>query len=618
MINDNENEVKVKLGAAGQGQAGQGQANQNQAFSGYEQAGDVMDLMDQLAVGLSPITANASSAVLTRVVEAVSKIIEPINQKKTWMLVPVDHNQNGTACSALAVVAINRSAEGVTAFVSTLLLEGASHPLSPRVIQDPNTNRNREVITTIGDVWDDAFWKKVETRVAGAVGASAKIYDVSALVVPAEFDPEDEDLTRKLVYLATSPAAMASAGGKYRPMTVADLAKGQNLISRADWSGQPATDLLGRPVRSDVALTTALSIDNQGSQWRSERSLIDLQGYIDVNYVGKSPLNNGMMGQQAMGSQVYMAEFVISNFGSSFVDLDLTRLLFGIAQAAALDADSSWVRGFLPRAGKSGELNLRDIGALGLDIDMTGAGAKRIDTSSKAGFNNQALIEMIQTFFYRQMLVSIVVDQTGPLNWVLSDLVAACKGNDQAAQRRVLTAANTLTNGRFGNHWKGGAIGVIRHINLLGTYTDSTGKVRPLSDIDYLGALNLFGDVSLEDFRRWTATFENPDMPLAVRIDERTQLLRGRVENVKVSSYGYHLTLATEFLGALVQSMVEGGMIVRPEGSQNLFGNSTVRGNLSLLNLGIQGIGGQMFANTQPGMRGGNIVLGGKGNGVGV
>ena len=584
--------------------------------SAYESDAGAFDLMDQLAVGLSPVSANAGSEVLTKIAEAVGKVIEPINKDNVWKLVPVDHNQNGTACSALAVVAVKREASGVSAYVSTLLLEGAAHSLSPRIVQDQTNGRNREVTTTIGDVWDDGFWKKVEVRVRGVVGASAQVYDVTGLVVPGAFNPEDVDAVRKLTYLATSPLAMASSGGKYRPMSVADLAKGQNLVSRADWSGQAAFDLLGRPVRNDVTLTTSVTIDNQGSTWKSERSLIDLQGYIDVNYVGKSAAPTGVIGQQAMGSQVYMAEFVISNFGSSFKDLDMTRTLFGIAQAASLDADSSWVRAFLPRGSKSGELNLRDIGAVGLDIDL-GQGAKRIETSSKAGFNNQSLIDLVQTLFYRQLLVSIVVDQTGPLNWVLSDLSAACR-NDPAAIRRVLTAANTLTGGRFANHFKGSGVGVFRHVVLLGTYTDSTGKERPLSDIDYLGALNLFGDVSLEDFRRWTATFENPDMPLAVRVDERTQLLRGRLENVKVNSYGHQLTLSTEFLAALVTSMVEGGLIVRPEGSQNLFGNSQQRGNLSLLNLGIQGIGGQMFANTQPGMRGGNFQLGGKGNGFGV
>lgn len=609
MINDHEEKKATtapNLGAAGADLGAQ---------SSYEQHGS-FDLMDQLAVGLSPISATAGSEALNKIAEAVGKVIEGINKDNAWKLVPVDHNQNGTACSALAVVATVRAADGVKAFVATLLLEGAAHSLSPRVVQDTTNGRNREVITTIGDVWDDAFWKKVEVRVRAVVGQNAAIYDVTALVVPATFNPEDQDLVRKLTYLGTSPLAMAAAGAKYRPMTVADLAKGQQLVGRSDWSAQPAFDLLGRPVRNDVTLTTSVSIDNQGGQWKSERALIELNGFVDVNYVGKSTVQTGIVGQQAMGSQVYMAEFVITNLASSFKDLDLTRTLFGIAQAASLDADSSWVRAFLPRGNKSGELNLRDIGALGLDIDL-GQGVKRIDTSSKSGFNNQALVDLVQTLFYRQLLVSIVVDQTGPLNWVLSDILAACQGNP-AAQRRVLAAANTLTGNRFANHFKGNQIGVVRHVVMLGTYTDSTGKERPLSDIDYVGGLNLFGDASLEDFRRWAATYENADMPLAVRIDERTQLLRGRLENVKVNSYGYQLTLATEFLAALVSSMVEGGMIVRPENAMNLFGNSQQRGNLSLLNLGIQGIGGQMFAATQAGMRGGNFQLGGKGNSFGV
>lgn len=614
MINDFEDNAHAKTLTPNLGAA----ANPSSSAP-YEQA-QAFDLMDQLAVGLSPISANAGSEVLTKVTEAIAKVIEPINKEGSWKLVPVDHNQNGTACSALAVVITNRLADGVKAFVATLLLEGASHSLSPRIIQDTtnntSNNRNREVITTIGDVWDDSFWKKVEVRVRGVVGAKADVFDVTALVVPANFDCEDVEMVRKLTYLATSPLAMASAGNKYRPMTVADLAKGQQLVGRSDWTGQAANDLLGRPVRNDVTLTTSVAIDNQGSQWKSERSLIELNGYVDINYVGKSPVQTGIVGQQAVGSQVYMAEFVISNLASSFKDLDLTRTLFGIAQAASLDADSSWVRAFLPRGNKTGELNLRDIGALGLDIDL-GAGIKRIDTSSKAGFTSQSLIDLVQTLFYRQLLVSMVVDQTGPLNWVMSDLVSACR-NDPAAVRRVLAAANTLTGGRFANHYKGNQIGLVRHITLLGTYTDSTGKERPLSDIDYIGGLNLYGDASLEDFRRWAATFENADMPLPVRIDERTQLLRGRLENVKVNSYGYHLTFATEFLAALVSSMVEGGMIVRPENTTNLFGTSQQRGNLSLLNLGIQGVGAQMFASQQAGMRGANFVVGGKGNSFGV
>ena len=595
---------------------GQGHQSQQKVAGGQQrplnmggQAGSPLEFMDLLGTGSALLAPRSSSEILNKVSAAITDVIKGSYSgamPKDWHILTIDHNTISAPCSVVSVVAVKRGTNGVNAFVTNLALEAAKVQLAPTTAQ--LQQRQLQITTTLGQVFGDDVWGNVQRRIAENLGLDAtNVHEVSTVVLPKDYDLENQDSQTRLAYLSTVASAIAVNGGVATKLRLADLARDPKnqaqFVTRVDFTGQQGIDLLGRPVRSDLVVNTLLSQQaDVNASYRNEKQLSALSAFVEINYVGPQPQAAPYPGAAPVyGTQVYAPEVVLTNTASDFRDFDMGRALYCLASAGALDKGGVWARAFLPRPTGKKALNLRDIGAIGYELSETEG--KAIKTT-RDHFTTEDLGMLLNKYFYQNPLISMDIDPNGPYNWVFNDFIAAGRG-DPAAAERILRAGNELTGGRLANHFQGGQICQTRHVIASGTYVNEDGEVRDLAEIDYLAALNLFASIDKQAFKVWSNTFEDPNMSDIERLAEREALMRNRLSSVDIVAYKNRVTFDKKFLAALEAAMLECGYRPVPDSIQTMFGTQAVRGNAALLSLANGSFGNQMFATSTPQVRGG-------------
>lgn len=613
-IHDQTNKAQGANKPAGQQQQ---QRTLNMGGQGQGQtSGNPLEFMDLLGTGSALLPPRSSSEVLNKVSTAIADTIKVRyngTMPKDWHLISIDHNTISAPASVVAVVAVKRTPSGANAFVTNLALEAARVQLAPTTAQ--LQQRQLQITTTLGQVFGDDVWANIQRRIGENLDLPAgNVHEVSTIVMPKDYDLETPDSVMRLAYLSTVASAIAVAGGVGNKLRLAEIVrdpKGQSqFVTRVDFTGQQSADLLGRPVRSDLVVNTLLSQQaDANASYRNEKQLVSLSAFVEVNYVGPQPQAAPYPGAAPVyGTQRYAPELVITNCASDFHDFDMSRALFCLASAGALDKGGVWARAFLPRPTGKKSLNLRDIGAIGYELDETEG--KAISTA-RDQFTTDDLGVLLNKFFYQSPLISMDIDPNGPYNWVFNEFISAGSGDPQAVER-IIRAANDLTGNRFSQHFQGGQICQLRHYIADGTYVNEDGEVRSLADIDYIAALNLFASIDKGAFKTWSNSFEDPNMSDIERLAEREALMRGRLSSVDVVTYKRRITFDKKFLEALEKSMLDCGYRPIPDSIQTMFGTQAVRGNAALLALASGNFGNQMFATAQPQVRGGAMTLNGR------
>lgn len=597
-----------------QGQAGQpaqqaplgsGQPQAQQAAPQYQSSGSPLDFMDLLGTGSALLSPRSDSEVLNKVSTAITETIKRLkggSMPKDWHVINIDHASTNSPASIVAIVAVRRDATSVNAFVTNLLLDAARVQLSPTSAQ--LNNRQLQITTTLGQVFDANVWGSVRRFIASQLGLQEQsVQESSAIILPKDYDLEYPESLTNLAYLATVASAIDAAGGaKTRlrlPELQAAMKSTNQFVTRIDFTGLPRKDLLGRPVRSDVVVQTMLSTQaDQNAAYRNEKQLVELSAYVEMNYIDPQPMPAPYAGgQPVIGTQVYAPEIVITNCASGFQDFDLGRALFCLVSAGALDKGGVWARTFLPRRSAKKSINLRNIGAIGYELAETEG--KEINTERDV-FEAKHLEALLLRYFHQLPLISIDIDPNAAFNWVMNAFIHAGNG-DVNAKQQIINAANELTGNAFSKYFDPQhQICQTRHVLAGGTYIDADGEVRDLEEIDYLAALNLFGNVDKDLFKQWSRTFEDQNMSTIERLAEREALLRGRLSGVEITHYKHRVTFDKAFLAALENAMVECGYRPTPDNVQSIYSGTVVRGSADLLKLAQGQFGNSMYAAKTP------------------
>jgi len=565
-------------------------------------------MMDMLASGRAPVGPRSNSELLNKVSAAITNVIKRENKEvlpEGWNVIALDHNNIGGPASVVAVCAMKRTAQSAGIYVTNVLLEGSMESLAPSIETRPG-RQSVQITTTLGQVFDNEFWSKIQKRIAEQYGIGIEaVRQVSTIVLPREFDLENQDAVTTLTYLATVASAIASSGGEALPLSIPQALKeqGQQFVTRVDMSVGQTTNMLGRPTRSAMSVRTLLTrAANAQATYRNEHPLFDLAVYVDINFTGPTAVPQQYPNAPAvMGTQVYTPELVINGIHPSFYDFDLARALFCIIGVGALEKGSSWARSFLRTQtgrNKKGQIDITNIGALGYELSETEG--KMIETGRESGFGAEALATLLQRYFYQVPAVSIDLDPNAPLNWVMNDFIAA--GQDgapeqAAAKQRIIAAANSLTGNAFAKYFQSDwPICVQRHYLATGTYVNDDGEVRDLAEIDYLAILNIFGGTDKSVVKEWQRSFEDQTITPMEGLAIREGILRSRLNDVKITGYKRRETFDKRFLAALETGLVECGYRPMPEGIQPVIGQQVVRGNQSLQQLAGQALGQAMYA----------------------
>jgi len=603
-----------------QGPAQMSQQTTNFNFNPAAGAGD-FNLDDLIGSGISPLAPIADSAKLTELQQALREVLSKDGGKTLLPGFAIDIVDAATARTKGSAVLVSHATQvaGVTNIaVMTCILEASVANQSK--VQYVFNQRTYELEPTAGTSWTSAFWNRVENRIRDQYGRgdNVKVFDVGVISVPFDFDVEDKQHVHNLARITSSACAMCSAsltGRSVRPMNLSAqmLKHNLQLQSRVDFTTKDAKDAVGRPVRADVVISTFLGNQQQQQvyqgyvdQGQDSVPLVNLSGYVDVNYVGPTQTTNGV--QTLNSTQHYMAEFVMTGFETRLYDMTMERLMFITATASMMDREFTWAHAMLPKprpADAKGK-DIRDIGILGIEQDFFGTGApKRIEFGVNKD-SNQKVVEIsnfLATLFYKELIISIDCDTVGPNSYLTNDLLlAAGKGEASvAAQSRILNACNQLTNGAFAPLWAQSGLRpdqIIYNRNLTlprSQYVDNSGTLRSGADLDYIARLNLL-EKDLQSYNEFTRTMEDPNLPSEVKLATQEAMLKMLWPTAVVTGELHRLTWEPKMLQVLVKAMENAGVAIRPEGQRiSAWGNTAIRSNQALMSYGNFGLSAGLF-----------------------
>lgn len=584
-------------------QAAMEKATQNQqsgSKGGYQNSGagqgrrrNMMDINTSMR---RPVSRKSSGEVVLQYCDKLEALMGR-NFKEgfenSFKLLVLDNNASNVGpLSSILVCYHERGPEKDHLAVYTLLVEASASRLQNRFINVGG--RNVEVETVAGDVFNEFHWGRVEDFVQTTYGAKLDVIDAGIMVLPSELDPEDDEHLRRVLFNSTQACYTVmedTVGTTEEPFSIAWINTGsENLTARLDYNPGQAESATGDPIRSDVriVLQGSLAGNNASNEagFDMVRDLASVDGFVDLVYTPPKPAPYGQMPQ----TQHYHPRLILTSVDSEVDAITMELQLLALAQVTLLTHNHAWAGVFRPRHNVKG-VDTRDIGAIGYEVSMAGDGTKeRVDTKSQA-FDINALYQFLSMNISDKLIISMDVEETGALSWIHQAFAAAAGGNP-GANSYILDAANNLTNGHFTSFFQGGPIAIDDQNRIhLGYYIDNEGTRRDLREIDYLALLNHAGKDDPSLVAKWSDTFDNVSIPMEIRLEDRTKILKALLtsQNVHVKGYARRYTLSPDFIRALTQACGKAGLVIRPNNLIQDFNNGTVRGNQAAASFGIGG-----------------------------
>ena len=315
--------------------------------------------------------------------------------------------------------------------------------------------------------------------------------------------------------------------------------------------------------------------------------------------------------QQTVATQKYLPRFIITQLDPVRL-LTLPAQLLALVSAVLMREDNTWVGAFRPRITSGKDVDLHDIGGVGIEANMennsNGIGTK-INTKADS-FRPEMLGQLIGMTMKPGLVLSMDIPECGAQTWY-SEVFQAAAGGSQKAITAIIEAADILTGGRFKPIFNGRIfIDDVNKIH-LGYYTDKNGVRRDIRDIDYLAVANTVGEKNPTVIRDWSDSFLRTQIPLAQRLMVRKKIIDGILTAPVFTGFARRVTFDHTFIDALVTAVRDTGLHIRNTGNfldtgyeratGGFFNNAIMGGNTSGLFNRDMGY----FANTNNGMFGG-------------
>lgn len=547
----------------------------------------------------NPMARTSAGEAVHRYLEAFKKVVTAEGGLGDAVkLLVLDGSIRGSALSSILLT--RRLGDRV--MVHNLVVEASAGRLNNTEIA--LGNQKIEIPTVAGDVNNEGFWAKIKAVVREAFGGVEVIY-AGATVLPRELDPEDTFHIRSVLYYAD--AAVWTTTQSYsaqpdEPFSVTWATRSDKLSARLDFAPQNVETAAGLPVRSDVSVVLTASTNNTNDPLQaSNLDFSRVDGYVDLVYAPPAPAAVGQMPQ----TQHYVPRLVLTSCAPQLNAITMELMLLAISSATLLSRNMLWANVFRPRYGAG--VNLRDIGAVGLDVPMLSGdpNGKKIDTQS-ATFDANQLYTLVKAAVRENLVYSFDVEECGDQSWLQLAFVSAANG-DQDAHRMIVQAADNLTAGQFSQHFAGGPLFVDDNNRvLLGYYVDgTTGQREDLRRIDYLAMLNYVGAQDMQAVVDYANTFDQSSVDLPVRLEKRIKILEKVCgETMRITGYARRVTLTPNFIDALAKGVLAAGLNIQPSNTYADFGNNVRRGNEHIGDLAYGGQAAQqLFAHNQGGAR---------------
>jgi hypothetical protein len=492
-------------------------------------------------------------------------------------VIPVYHEQNDGFYFSCIVVAVTRAGTKKTAYY-VLILEGTNSPLS--TVTRNVGGATVEVTLLSSNAADSELFSRIKSTVLEPKFAGHEIITVDSCVIPRDFDVKDDAAVRKVAYVAALACGneLAISTPNFQDINIQKLTRSspRSLNILLNFGRISKYDAVNNPVRSDVRCifkdtpptkTNPLAVNSASSS----TYLAEVNGFIDVTYVGGNEVNPYMVTQQIK----------VDNYAPRFIVTDIERLpgytigamLLAISTISVLSRDNYWMMAFRPQSNTRG-IDITDIGALGYELDLTRnpeTAYKKIDTKSES-FDSSQLALFLSTIMKPGLIVSLDVPDSGPQTWYTRIFAAGARGVVNPLNRIVQAAVN-LTGGIFPANFDPNNIftDVGNRIH-LGYYFNKDGQKRDIREIDYLAVANVYGETDKQKIVDWSDTF-NRNIDLDLRLAERKKILQAITDNhLELTGYAERVTFSKDFLGTLVNSISAAGLhanLVPPLSTEN-------------------------------------------------
>ena len=563
-------------------------AHQQPGAGQRQQRRSVMDLNSMMR---RPVSRRSTGEVVQRFRDSLEKSVEKNmdrNQSSAFRLEVLDNNTNNVPLSSILVCYHQRINGHDKVAVYTLLVEDSGPRLSPQTIN--LGGKNVEIDTVAGDVFNGYLWGIIVDHINGVFGKDMEVMDGGAMVLPSELDPEDDEHIRRVLFNATSAVVTVMESElNVDPQGIFSVSwinnPGDSLVARLDYNPSQPESATGEPIRSDLRVTLQGSVSSAQpvTGFEQVRDISTVDGFVDLVYT--PPQSRQQPGQPAP-TQHYHPRFVITRADSQVDAVTMELQLLALSTTTLLSRNLAWAGVFRPRHGVKG-VDTRDIGAIGFEVPFAGDKPKRIDTKAN-DFDINKLYQLVSMAVNDSLMYSMDVEEVGELSWIHQAFIAAANGN-QDANQLILDSANNLTEGWFAQIFQGGGVAVDDQVRVhTGYYIDEDGRQRDLREIDYLAMLNMVGESSPELVAKWGETFDNVNIPLEVRLEERANILKGILgQSMHVKGYARRITFNPAFLMALNEASAKAGLVVRPHNLIQEFMGTGMRGNMSAAQFGL-------------------------------
>lgn len=525
-------------------------------------------------------------------------------QRPAFQVHVMDRSQGIALATILLCHVVQQGGENHVGVYSMVVEASGDSKIPSRYVNIGNLSV--EVEQVAGDTINRELWEKTVLFLRDQYGGKSVFHDAGAMVLPNELSPDDVDRLYQTTFTAIQALYAVLEGAvtaQSTPISV-KMTEGAVITATLDPNPPELFNAVGMPVRNDISVSVRASSanTNQTSLHEAALDLTVVNGFMDLIYTKPQmpPVVNPYV---AIPSQHYYPRFVITSLDTRVRAITLELWLLALASAPLIGRQWAWTNAFLPRYTDGSGPDLRDVGAIGFEINPTNdpqATPERIPTKSDS-FSRKDLFDLLQRWFHEEVVYSLDVEEAAPLSWLTQTFIAAANGNS-VAYTAIVEACNNLTDGKFSLMWNNGAIAEDDQNRIhLGTYVDTAGRKRDIRDLGYLGMLNLIGEKDKPAFDEYIATFEQTQMPQEMRMATRAKILNAVTRGQFVlKGYARRITFTNAFIATLDAAVQQAGLQIRPNNVQLLEGQGQSRGNFNASQFAVSNsVGAGTFSHNQ-------------------
>lgn len=552
----------------------------------------------------APIGRGVGSETLTRLTDALTELYKQANPNVELTVLPIDNTSETALAFSVAVVCMRiKGQPSLGVAHHSLIVEATGEKILPKF---ENIHQAQvEIHRVAGDAADPILFSKVDARVRAAFPTST-LYSAGTCVVPRAFDTENKVSMHALALNAG--LAVSNELETHRPdfaeLNLAQTAGDSNLVVSMSFNKQQIENAVSEPVRSDLLLTFTSQQQQQQKENTSINSgdrtarIAELSAFIDLVWAPTGQQNNAFNPYstvQQQPNQKYAARMVITNINPTFVSTPAGILLSLVTSLSVRD-DNNWFQAFRTNPSSSKELNMHDIGAVGIEANFDGNPSgfgTRVNTKTDS-FRPENLGQLIAATIQPGLIISMDAPECGPETRYTSIFADAANGNNSAYEA-IYASACQLTNNFFASLFPRNTpmftdLGNRVH---LGYYTDKNGVKRDIRDIDYLAVMNIVGERDPIAIRDWSDTFTRTQFPLLQRLAARKRTIMALTDqSAEFTGFAQRLTFTQAFLNALAASCKQAGLNIRVNTPMNSADFNNERGVASFLGSAMTQSGG--------------------------